>query len=37
MSTDQNEVNLTRAHGAWNAGNLDGYLELYDESIRLHG
>ena len=21
----------------WNAGDLDGYLELYDESIALHG
>jgi len=22
---------------AWNAGDLDGYLDLYDERIRLHG
>jgi predicted ester cyclase len=28
---------LSAAYESWNAGNLDGYLELYDESIRLHG
>jgi len=32
-----NEEALERARQAWNAGNLDGYLELYDDSIRLHG
>ena len=26
-----------RAIERWNAGDLDGYLELYDESIVLHG
>lgn len=26
-----------RAIAAWNAGDLDRYLELYDDSIRLHG
>ena len=26
-----------RAIERWNAGDLDGYLELYDESIALHG
>lgn len=25
------------AIGRWNAGDLDGYLALYDPSIRLHG
>jgi len=28
---------LNAAVAAWNAGDLDGYLTLYDESIRLHG
>jgi predicted ester cyclase len=28
---------LAAAHASWNAGDLDGYLELYDERIRLHG
>jgi predicted ester cyclase len=28
---------LTAAVESWNAGDLDGYLNLYDESIRLHG
>ena len=28
---------LKAARASWNAGDLDGYLELYDESIRLHG
>jgi predicted ester cyclase len=28
---------LAAARTSWNAGNLDGYLELYDERIRLHG
>ncbi len=26
-----------RAIERWNAGDLDGYLELYDDSIALHG
>jgi predicted ester cyclase len=26
-----------RAITAWNAGDLDGYLTLYDPSVRLHG
>lgn len=26
-----------RAIADWNAGDLDAYLELYDESIQLHG
>jgi predicted ester cyclase len=28
---------LSAAHASWNAGDLDGYLELYDERIRVHG
>jgi hypothetical protein len=28
---------LALAQASWNAGDLDGYLELYDEGIRLHG
>lgn len=37
MAAAENEANLQRALEAWNAGDLDGYLELYDDSIRLHG
>ncbi len=28
---------LPAAYDSWNAGDLDGYLRLYDEGIRLHG
>jgi predicted ester cyclase len=28
---------LSTARERWNAGDLDGYLALYDENIRLHG
>jgi predicted ester cyclase len=35
MATSQQA--LDAAHQSWNAGDLDGYLELYDEEIRLHG
>ena len=28
---------LSAALDSWNAGDLDGYLRLYDEGIRLHG
>jgi predicted ester cyclase len=28
---------LAAAVDSWNAGDLDGYLELYDDRIRLHG
>jgi hypothetical protein len=28
---------LSDALERWNAGDLDGYLGLYDEPIRLHG
>jgi steroid delta-isomerase-like uncharacterized protein len=37
MSVGHNEAAVRRAADAWNAGNLDGYLELYDENIKLHG
>jgi predicted ester cyclase len=35
MSTPQDALAAARA--SWNAGDLDGYLSLYDERIRLHG
>jgi ketosteroid isomerase-like protein len=35
MATPQDA--LSAAHASWNAGDLDGYLELYDERIALHG
>jgi hypothetical protein len=28
---------LAAAIGRWNAEDVDGYLELYDDGIRLHG
>jgi predicted ester cyclase len=28
---------LSAAQASWNAGDLDGYLSLYDDRIRLHG
>jgi predicted ester cyclase len=31
------QVALSAAIDSWNAGDLDGYLRLYDEGIRLHG
>src|SRR3954468_13015722 len=37
MAASENEANLERAVAAWNAGDLVGYLELYDEAIALHG
>ena len=37
MSATENEANLQRALEGWNAGNLDQYHELYDESIKLQG
>jgi steroid delta-isomerase-like uncharacterized protein len=37
VSSADNEGRLQRAGEAWNARDLDGYLELYDESIKLHG
>jgi predicted ester cyclase len=35
MTTPQQRLDAAR--DAWNAGNLDGYLNLYDEAITLHG
>jgi hypothetical protein len=35
MATPQEA--LDAAVERWNAGDLDGYLDLYDEGIRLHG
>ena len=35
MTTPQGT--LLAAFDRWNAGDLDGYLSLYDEGIRLHG
>ena len=37
MPEAQNEAAVRRAAERWNAGDLDGYLELYDDSISLHG
>jgi steroid delta-isomerase-like uncharacterized protein len=37
MSAAVNETNLQRAFEAWNSRDLDGYLMLYDDSIKLHG
>lgn len=35
MTTQQQA--LDAAYQSWNEGDLDGYLKLYDEEIRLHG
>jgi predicted ester cyclase len=32
-----NETVLDQAVARWNAGDLDGYLDLYDPGVRLHG
>ena len=37
MATNENLAALERARGRWNAGDLDGYLQLYDASVVLHG
>ena len=37
MSTSTNRAAFDRAIACWNAGDLDGYLDLYDPGIRLHG
>jgi predicted ester cyclase len=31
------EAALSGAVSRWNAGDLDGYLELYDDTVKLHG
>jgi predicted ester cyclase len=37
MSVEQNKEALATAVAAWNAGDGDGYLALYDPSIQHHG
>jgi predicted ester cyclase len=37
MGAAENEANLTHALDAWNSADLSGYLELYDDGVRLHG
>lgn len=37
MTGDSNLLHLGRAIEAWNRGDLDVYLELYDDGISLHG
>lgn len=37
MTNSPNRTAFDRAIACWNAGDLDGYLELYDPSILLHG
>jgi hypothetical protein len=32
-----NAARVEQARQRWNAGDLPGYLSLYDESIKLHG
>lgn len=34
---DRNETALTQAIDRWNAGDLDGYLRIYDDEVRIHG
>lgn len=36
VDVQQNEAALMRAVKAWNSGDVDSYMELYAESIRLH-
>jgi predicted ester cyclase len=36
LSFEQNEAALMRAVNAWNAGDVDSYLDLYDERLKLH-
>jgi steroid delta-isomerase-like uncharacterized protein len=37
VGESENEAAVERALAAWNAADLSGYLELYDDGIRLHG
>ena len=37
MSAEQNRAALARAITAFNDGDLDTYLEVYDPSVRVHG
>lgn len=36
MNVQRNEVALKRAVDAWNSGDVDSYMELYAENIKLH-
>jgi len=36
VDIQQNEAALMRAVEAWNAGDVDSYMELYTEEIKLH-
>lgn len=36
VDAKQNEAALMRAVEAWNAGDVDSYMELYAENIKLH-
>jgi steroid delta-isomerase-like uncharacterized protein len=36
-AASRNETALHQAIERWNAGDLDGYLNVYDPSVRLHG
>jgi steroid delta-isomerase-like uncharacterized protein len=35
--SDQNLAIVMRARDRWNAGDLDGYLGMYDDAIVIHG
>lgn len=35
--TAENKAALERAISRWNAGDLEGYLQLYDPDVTLHG
>jgi predicted ester cyclase len=37
MGAEGNVVAVQRAVGRWNAGELEGYLQLYDPGIVMHG
>ena len=37
MTGESNLETLNRAIEAWNGGDLDAYLDLYDDGITLHG
>lgn len=36
VSVERNEAALMRAVEAWNSGDLDSYMELYGEQLKLH-
>src|SRR5262249_52792891 len=37
MSAEQNQAALARAQQRWNAGDLEGYLQIYAADVVLHG